>query len=120
MNISFTAVNTDFEYDEYALIVSIEGIENSLSFQRASEQESDDDSGLYIQFGEQQNGDYECVTRCCVSRKNIEVVLSRQLGNLENVDGFHVNLDIDDESYDRLIEGLSRVFRDMPSCLQIN
>jgi hypothetical protein len=120
MNISFTAVNTDFECDEYALIVSVEGIDNSLSFQRDSEQESDDDSGLYIQFGEQQNGDYECVKRCCVSRKSIDVVLSRQLGNLENVNGFHVNLDIDDKSYEELLEGLSRVFRDMPGYLQID
>ncbi len=118
MNISFTAVNADFEYDEYALIVSLEGMESSLSFQRDSEQNFED-AGLYIQFGEQQNGDYECVRYCHLSRTNIEVVLSRQLGNLGNVNGFHINLDIADESYEKLLEGLLRVFRDMSGYLKI-
>ncbi len=119
MHISFIAIEASFETDEYALIVSLEGTENSLVFQRDSD-ENFEDAGLYLEFGGQHNGGYGCVESCFLNRKIIQVNLSRQLGVLEDVNGFDIKLDIDDTSYDQLLDGLPRIFREMANSLQIN
>jgi hypothetical protein len=119
MHISFTAIEASFEFDEYTIIANVEGTDNILVFQRDSEQNFED-SGLYIQFGDQHNGEYECVEFCCLSRKILQVSLSRQLGSLEGVTGFDIKLEINDESYNHLLEGLPRIFREMPNYLKID
>ncbi len=119
MHISFTAIEASFESDEYALILGVEGTEQSLVFQRDSEQNFED-FGLYLEFGGQHNGDYGCVTSCFLSRKSLRVNLSRQLGMLDDISGFDIKLEINDISYKQLLEGLPRIFRGMTNSLQVN
>jgi hypothetical protein len=119
MNISFTATEASFEVEEYALILAVEGSNNTLVFQRDSEN-SFEDWGLYLEFGEQHNGGYECVSSCYLNRKSLQVNLSNQLGELEGITSFEIVLEIDDNSYNILLEGLPRVFRDMSDSLHIS
>jgi hypothetical protein len=118
MNISFTATEASFEVEEYALIIAVRDRNNILVFQRDSEN-SLEDWGLYVEFGEQYNGGYECVSSCHLNRKFLQVNLSNQLGCLEGVAGFDIFLEIDDDSYNSLLEGLPRILRDMPNSLHI-
>ena len=87
-----------------------------LTFQRAIEGSANDD-GIYLEHGDQINGQYGCIGICRVSRAQLTVDLTRQLGALAGVKGFDVALAIDEGSYEKLCAGLQRIFHDHTDAL---
>lgn len=68
-----------------------------------------DEDGLHFEYRDQRYGDYDLVAACRLHRNRIEIHLSRPIDELEGVDGFDVDLDVDDEAYHHFQDGLARV-----------
>jgi hypothetical protein len=123
MRIAFRANEGGFEADEYALVcgfagVAVDGAVHYLNFQRSPEGEStEEDWGVHLEFNSQINGGYGLIRECRLTRDQMYVDLSRQLGRLIGVEGFDVALSIDELSFEQIRTGLSRIFREMPGVL---
>jgi hypothetical protein len=118
MRLGFCATTAHFEGDEYALVCGVADAESYLALQRDSE-DSDEDWGIHLEYGDQSNGDYERVARCRLTRQRLEVDLSAQLGALADVEGFDVDLAVTDAAFQTLRDGLRQVFRGKLNQLQI-
>lgn len=119
MRIAFRATEARFDVDEYALVCGVRGGEEQyLIFQRGPEG-STEDWGVYLEYGDQINGGYRCVGQCRLGPEHLSVDLAGQLGSLGGVDGFDVELVLDDESYEQLRTGLRRIFRGQPEALLV-
>jgi len=122
MRITFEATQAGFDADKHALVCGMSGADESgktryLVLQRDAE-ESSEDWGVHLEYDDQSNGDYGCVSACRLSRVSLHVDLSRQLGRLAGVTGFDISLRLDNESYESLQHGLPRVFRGMAGALE--
>jgi len=117
MRIAFRATEAVFEAEDEALVCGVAGGPDMyLTFQRAVEGSANDD-GIYLEHRDQINGQYGCVSNCRISRAQLTVDLTRQLGALSGVKGFDVALAIDEASYKKLCAGLQRVFHDHTDAL---
>lgn len=110
MRVAFTADESGFEADEYALVCGVASGDMYLTFQRDAE-ESDEDWGIHLEYSGQANGDYGCVAACLLGRESLSVDLVRQLGALAGVTGFDVALQLSPDQWSAVREGLRRVFR---------
>jgi hypothetical protein len=128
MRVTFRATDAGFYAYEYSITCGVygrdaAGVEHALSFDRLSEQAAAehpvDDWGVHAEFDDQSNGGYGCVSLCRLSRTLLVVDLLKQLGGLAGVEGFDIDLAIDDELYEQVRTGLIRVFRGMPGVLVI-
>lgn len=128
MRICFNARSGGYWDDDYALVCGVDGVSNDgtehvLLFNRVNEtisqEDPDEDWGVHTEFDDQNNGAYDAVRKCDLTRTALTVELSRQLGKLKNVEGFDVLLGISDEDYEQLKIGLDRVFRGMSGVLNI-
>jgi len=91
MRIAFEATEAGFDPDQYVLVCGVSGDDSAgtphyLTFSRDAEQNFED-WGVHVEYDDQSNGDYGCVSGCRLSREALHVVLSRQLGNLAGVEG---------------------------------
>jgi hypothetical protein len=120
MRIAFRATEAGFEADEYALVcglagVDADGAEHYLNFQRLPEgAAANEDWGVHIEYDDPINGEYGRVCKCRLSRDELSVDLSQQLGSLVGTDGFDIVLAIDDTSFEQIRTGLPRIFREEP------
>lgn len=126
MRIRFRATHGFCTADEDAIACGVSGpdadaVDHALWFSRASEAaDPDDDDGVYAEFDDQINGAFNRVGRCRLGRTALAVDLSGPLGrHLIGVEGFDVDLAIDEDSYEVLRSGLIRVFRAMPGVLDL-
>jgi hypothetical protein len=126
MRVRFQATDAGFDADNYSLACEVigndaAGIEHGLTFDRLSEEaaaaDPADDWGVHTGFDDQSNGAYGCVGQCRLSRKSLTVDLVKQLGMLAGVEGFDVELAMNDDLYEQVRTGLARIFRDMPDVL---
>jgi len=88
-----------------------------LNFQRDAEghRESPQDwekDGLYIECDDQSCSGYGLIRECRLSRSMMSVDLSEEMEGLEGVEGFDVELAIDEESYGQLRAGLARMIEE--------
>jgi hypothetical protein len=122
----FRATETSCYSDEDLLSCGITGTdssgnEQSLGFERSSEtsaiEEPDEDWGVHACFNDQAFGEYNALSRVQLSRELLVVDLSKQLGQLEGVEGFDIVLAIDDASFDELRQLLTRIFRGMDTLI---
>ena len=119
MRIAFRATEAAFEADDHALVCGVAaGPDMYLTFQRAVEGSADDD-GIYLEHRDQINGQYDSIRNCRLSRTQLTINLSQQLGTLAGVEGFDVALAVDEASYKRLCAGLQRIFRDQADALVV-
>lgn len=70
-----------------------------------------EDRGICLEYRDQINSGYESVRSCTVSTEQLEVVLSRNLGNLRDVEGFRVKLALSPVEHEHLVRCLKAVFR---------
>jgi hypothetical protein len=118
MRITFRATEGVFEADEYALICGLAGVdadggEHYLNLQRSSEGgPAEEDWGVHLEFDDQINGEYGRVREWRLSRDQLAVDLSQQLGTMAGVGGFDVALAIDDRAFEQIRAGLLRIFRE--------
>jgi hypothetical protein len=122
MRIAFRASQASFEDDGELLVAGVatggdpDDDEEShyLNLQRDAEghrgrlQDWEKD-GLYIEFDDQGQGDYGVVRECRLGRSMLSVDLSEPIGGIDEVEGFDVELAIDDECYERLRASLPRI-----------
>ena len=118
MQIEFRATTGAFVANENALVCGVKGEGQYLTFQRDLV-DSDDDWGVYLEYGDQANGAYERIAKCRLSREHLQVDLSAELGSLSGVDRFDVMLAIDDASFAAVRMGLRKVFRGKPGILEM-
>src|SRR5437868_5905468 len=118
MRIGFKATHAGLDTNEDALICGVSDSEHYLTFSRDAE-DSEEDWGVHLEYDDQSSGDYNCVESCRLSRSELRVSLSRQLGRLAGIEGFDIVLGLDDPSYEMLRAGLGRVFRDIPEALEL-
>ncbi len=113
VRIEFTADTATFDEIDEVIISGLavgDGVETYLMFQR-SVADGPDDWGVYLEYGDQANSEYEAISACRLSRERVEVDLSGRLGNLEGVEGFDVTLQVDDSTFQSFADGLTKVFR---------
>lgn len=111
MRVFFTADESSFEADEYALVCGLAGEGHYLTFQRDAE-DSAEDWGLYLEYDDQSNGHYECIAACRLGPRLLSVDLARPLScRLAEVAGFDVALRLAPVQWAALRDGLRRVFR---------
>lgn len=78
-----------------------------------------DGYGVYLEYNDQINSGYDCVGDCFVTRKKLKVKLSKQLGSLDKVEGFNVELSISKTEFEELINGLRIMFKNKPENLNV-
>jgi hypothetical protein len=119
MRIEFTANMATFDEMNEALVAGLavgDGTETYLLFQR-SVADGPDDWGVYLEYNDQINSQYNLISACRLVRGRLEVDLSGPLGNLADVDGFDVTLQVEDSTFQRFADGLTKVFRGEASAL---
>lgn len=121
VRITFRAIRSYFQEDEELLAVGFDtGVDwsrkdgHQLSLQRSAEGlrkdlEDWEADGLYIEFDDQVYSGYGVVRTCRLSRRVLSVDLEGPPGDPDEVEGFDVELAIDDKSYDALVAGLPRI-----------
>jgi len=119
MRLSFRATEAAFEAGDDALVCGVsDGRDMYLMFQRTPESMIEDE-GIYLEHRDQINSGYGCIRHCRLSRAQLSVELSRQLGKLVGVEGFDVRLDVEETAYTKLSVGLQRIFRDQVNALTV-
>jgi hypothetical protein len=119
----FQATEGGFVDDEFSLVCGLSGNdfagdEHYLNLSRVAETEdAEEDWGVHVEFDDQGNGAYNCVGGCRLNRSRLSVELSAQLGDLVGITRFEVSLAIDDATYQELLAGLPRVFRELDGIL---
>jgi len=122
MRIEFTADTATFDEIGEAFVSGLaigEGVETYLMF-LSSGGEGDDDCGVYLEYNDKVNAGYDLISACRLCRGRVEVDLSGTLGDLEDVDGFDVTLQVDDPTFQSFADGLVKVFRGDASSLLIS
>lgn len=112
MRVSFIADTATFDKIEGTLVAGLASNKSGkhLVFQRSA---SDDPEGwgIYLEYSDQGYSGYNAITGCRVSRERVEIDLSKPLGNLTNVTGIDVDLQVDTLSYEQFLYGLKQIFR---------
>ncbi|MDR3623206.1 MAG: Imm10 family immunity protein [Paludisphaera borealis] len=121
MRITFRAVRGVFQEDEELLSAGFDaGADwaekggHFLSLQRSAEGlrgdlEDWEADGLYVELDDQVYSGYGVVRECRLSRGMLSVDLETPIEDDEEIEGFDVELAIDDKSFDALKAGLPRI-----------
>jgi len=121
VRISFRATRGFFQEDEELLAAGFDtGADweekdgHFLSLQRSAEGlrkdlEDWEADGLYVELDDQVYSGYGVVRECRLSRGMLSVDLETPPEDLDDVEGFDVELAIDDKSFDALKAGLPRI-----------
>ena len=112
MRVSFIADTATFDKIEDALVAGLLASNESgkhLVFQRNAPDDPED-WGVYLEYSDQGYSGYNAITGCRISRERVEVDLSKPLGNLTNVTGIDVDLQVDALSYEQFLYGLKQIF----------
>jgi hypothetical protein len=111
VRIAFKAIECSFDSDDETLTAGLSTGDNwddedghYLCFQKGA-----DDREFHFEFDDQLFGDYGVVRECRLSRSLLSVDLKEPFQDLEEVDGFDVELAVDDESFGELRTGLGRI-----------
>ena len=119
MRINFTADTATFDKINEAFVVGLavgDGTETYLLFQRSVADDSDD-GGIHLEHNDQANSKYNVISACRLTRDRVEVDLSGSLGNLVDVEGFDVSLQVDDSTFRGFADGMTKVFKGKASAL---
>lgn len=96
--------------------------EHYVTLQRGNEEEDpDDDLGVHFEFDDQINGNYECVSRCQVSRTRLHIELARPIDLERQVTSITVDLrKIKSRDWKVMAIGLRRIFRNKKGILRVS
>ena len=117
MRLSFRAVAAGVAEENGALVCGVyDGNAEYLSFSVAV---PDDGSGVYLEYRDQINADYNCVALCRLDTDRLSVDLTDSLDTLAGVTGFDIELALDAEAQRQLRDCLKRVFARRPGVLVV-
>lgn len=133
MRINFRATAGTFEDEDEVLVLGVATDEDwdqdeenghALQFQRPSEVSTKplqdwEEDGIYLEYNDQIYAEYGIVGRCRMSRERLSVDLSGRFDGMEEVEGFDVDLAVDDETYEQLRAGLPRIFHGLTERLTL-
>ena len=124
MRVTFHASEAGIDEDEYCLICwffgkDSSGVEHGLDLQRDQEG-SIEDRGIYLGFDDQSNGAYNEIAGLRLTRDHLSVDTSPPVGWQKNIDGFDVELSIDESTYEQVKACLRRVFRGSSDKLKLH
>ena len=126
MRITIRATEAGFDADKYCLLafalgLDANGDEHGLDLQRGPEDEDPaEDWGIYLGFDDQINGGYNHVAHCWLSPTSLSIDLAKPLKTMQEIEGFDVTLDVDEDSFTQLRDGLPRIFRGHERLLTIS
>lgn len=121
MRITFQATRGSFQEDEEVLAAGFATSEDwedkdghYLSLQRSAEGlrkdlEDWEADGLYVELDDQVYSGYGVIRACRLSRRLLSIDLETPIEDAEEIEGFDVELAIDDKSFDALKAGLPRI-----------
>jgi hypothetical protein len=127
VRITFRATLGAFQEDEEVLVAGVATSEDRdeegghyLNLQRNAEWHrggSDDwgEDGLYVEFDDQAYGGHELIRECRLTRSLLSIDLERPIEGLDEVEGFDVELAIDEKSFEGLRAGLKRIIEGSPA-----
>jgi hypothetical protein len=115
MRLAFDATEFGFESDKHALVCGLSGCDAAgqahyLTLSRDAEGNFED-WGVHLEYDDQSNGAYECISRCELQREALRVDLTGTLREKKQISGFDVALRIDDALFDRLRVALRQIVR---------
>ncbi len=130
MQLVFKAIEAGFVEDDDGIAclmcgasgTDADGNGHYLTFQRGIEEEDpDDDWGVHFEFDDQINGNYECVSRCQISRTRLHVELTSPIDPDGKVTSVTVDLrKIKSRDCKAMIVGLRRIFRNKKGILRVS
>jgi len=94
-----------------------EDMEHFLNFQKSVD--GDMLGGIYLEYNGQENGGYDNVKLCELTRDKMTLQLAKQLGDLQDVEGFDVSLDFGDDIFNDVKEFLTRIFEGYEELLKM-
>ncbi|RDE19672.1 hypothetical protein DV711_12375 [Motiliproteus coralliicola] len=118
MVLEFTATEASTTEEFDTVISGARGSEDSsghfqyVVFQRGVTLGDDDDWGVHLEYSDQINSGYNCISQCEVSRSHLEIHLSKPFDRLPNIRCFKITFDIGDEAYSSFVKGLNHIFSD--------
>ena len=115
MRLPFDATDFGFESNKHALVCGLSGCDATgqthyLTISRDAE-DNFEDWGVHLEFDDQANGEYDCISRCELERVALRVDLTGKLREQTKISGFDLALRIDDDRFDLLQHALRRIFR---------
>lgn len=118
MHIEFTATTLFAENEEDVAYFSLmdggeDEPENILIFQTLLPS-TGEVGDIHFEYNDQSNGAYGAIASCRLGRGSLHITLQKQLGELEGVDGFDIQLELDDDIYAELADALALIFADNP------
>lgn len=110
MRVSFIATESAFISESDALICGVTDGTHYLTFQRAIS-DSVDDWGVHLEYNDQRNSCYNCISQCRWTSKQLSVDLLLPLGGLRGTSGFDVIFNLNSDQSALVKTGLSQIFR---------
>lgn len=117
MFIEFEATQSGSLVENETQSVAVGSPQEYLLFSRALEPK--EDQGVYLEYKDQLNSGYECIARCVLTRKGVDVVLSKPIESLKGIEGFRVKLSVSSPDHEALVKNLWSVFRGKEQTLHV-
>ncbi len=114
MHVTFTADEVEIDEMDGVLTTGVRAGDKYLMFSRGLDDEGMDDWGVYLEYRDQINGEYDCIKACILGRDHLDVELSKPIDPHKKIERFHIELALSDKQRESLAAGLRRVFRGAP------
>ncbi len=118
--LTFSATVSGTEQDEYSLTAGVYQPSSGLyvNFQRCATGIADDE-GVYFEYNDQMNGQYNCISSVRVERNFVSVKLNQSASAKTRISEVEVNLNINDSEYSEFVAALKTIFRNTGGLLRI-
>ena len=120
MILKFRAKEASSINDFDTVTTGVYGTVEYVCFQRHEVHGHEDEEGVYIEFNDQLHAGEDVVEKVILTKDTLSISLSAPLFQLAHATGFEVALDISDEEFSVLRQGLEFIFWDSLERLEIN
>jgi hypothetical protein len=112
--VTFTADETGTAEMVGVLTTGVRAGDEYLTFSRGLDDEEMEDWGVYLEYRDQINSDYDCINACTLGRDRLDVELTKPIDRRKEIERFPIELALSDEQRESLAAGLRKVFRETP------
>ena len=122
MHISFEANSFFHDKDDDVVYGSLQNFNNEiqehyLNFQRSLAPEDKD--GIYLEFDGQENGGFNVIKSCELSRNKMIIQLLEEINTLQEIEGFDISINLDDDTFNEFRDFIAEVFQGYDNIIAI-
>jgi len=122
MRLSFEANSFFYDKDDDVIYGSLQSFNNEiqehyLNFQRSLAPEDKD--GIYLEFDGQENGGFNVIESCELLRGKMTIQLAEGINVLQEINGFDISIDLDDDSFNEFRDFIIEVFHGYDNIISI-